>query len=99
MSSHTTVPANATTNDRLDVIISHLERMDRRDRLRTVGGFLRSLLTLIPLVLFLGSAWYVYTHSTEIIARITAEAAKQAAGVAGGQGEEWQKTIEQYMGR
>lgn len=64
---------------RLDAILFHLQRMDRRDRLRTWGGFLRSLIALVPLLLFLWSSWYFYEHANEIISKIAEESAKQAA--------------------
>lgn len=53
--------------------------MDKRDRLRTIGGFFRSILGLIPLLFFIFSAWYVYEYSDELLKKITEEAAKQAA--------------------
>jgi hypothetical protein len=67
-----------TTDDRLDVIITFLHRMDRRDRLRTIGGSVRGMLSLIPMLLFLWSAWYLYEHGDELLTKIAQESAKQA---------------------
>lgn len=67
-----------TTEDKLDLIVRHLERMDKRDRLRTWGGFFRTIIGFIPLVIFLFSAWYFYNNADEILKKITAEAAEQA---------------------
>lgn len=67
-----------TTDEKLDVIVEHLGRMDRRDRLRTWGGFIRAMLGFIPLLIFVASAWYFYNHSEDILKKITEQAAEQA---------------------
>lgn len=67
---------NAFTN--LNEIKAMLHHMDHRDRLRTIGGFFRSLITLIPTLLLLFSAWYAYHNIDEILTRISQEAAKSA---------------------
>jgi hypothetical protein len=63
----------------LDVLIAHLARLDRRDRLRTIGGFFRGLIGLIPLAVFIFSTWYFYNHSAEIMQQITEQSARAAA--------------------
>ena len=73
------VPAQrATAEERLDEIALYLHRIDRRDRIRTIGGTIRSIIALIPLLLFLFSAWYIYANGTSLLQMITEEAAKQA---------------------
>ncbi|MFA6038872.1 MAG: hypothetical protein WCV62_05045 [Candidatus Peribacteraceae bacterium] len=69
----------STPDDKLDQILTHLQNLDRRDRLRTWGGFIRSLLALIPILIFLFATWYSIRHMDEIILKVTTEAAKQAA--------------------
>jgi hypothetical protein len=64
---------------KLDQMILHLERMDSRDRLRTWGGFFRGLISLIPIILLVWSAWYFYQHGAELMQQIAEESAKQAA--------------------
>lgn len=71
-----------TTDDRLDLIIEYMHRMDRRDKLRTFGGFVGGLLRLIPLIAFVWFSWHFYNNSDEILSRITEQAAQQAAKVA-----------------
>ncbi|OGJ56086.1 hypothetical protein A2706_02055 [Candidatus Peribacteria bacterium RIFCSPHIGHO2_01_FULL_51_35] len=68
-----------STEDKLDEIVEHLRRLDRRDRLRTVGGFFRSIIGFIPMIVFLLGIWYVYNNTDDILRSITQEAAKQAA--------------------
>jgi hypothetical protein len=81
-SASSSLPSSASSERveaQLDVLISHLARMDRRDRLRTFGGFIRGLLGLIPLILLLLSTWYFYKHSAEIMQQVTEQSAKAAA--------------------
>jgi hypothetical protein len=66
--------------EKMDQILIYLHRMDRRDRLRTFGGFFRGILGLIPLILVVWSAWYFYAYSDEMIEKITSEAVKQTTG-------------------
>jgi hypothetical protein len=71
-------PRMQTAEDKLDVIVAYLHKMDRRDKWRTIGGTIRGFLAMIPLIFFLVSAWYVYTNGASLLEQITAEAAKQA---------------------
>ncbi len=61
-------------------MIAYLERMDRRDGRRMVGGFFRFLISLIPMALLIWSTWYFFVHSDEIIGKMTQAAAKQITG-------------------
>ncbi len=74
-----TVTAAEDMTETLHRILENLERMDKRDRLRTWGGFVRSLLSIIPLVIFLASTWYLYRNMDEILTKITKQAAQSAA--------------------
>lgn len=73
-----------TVEDRLDIIIEHLRRMDKRDRLRMIGGFFKGILGLIPIAVMLASIWYVFVHGDELLQKITQQAAQQAASFAEG---------------
>ncbi len=79
-----------TNEERLNRILLHLERLDRRDRLRTWGGLVHAILSLIPTVLLLLGLWYFYQNGPAIIQSITQEAANEAAAAASGVA---QKTI------
>lgn len=68
-----------TTDEKLDEIVTILDHMNRRDRMRMIGGTVRSILTLIPLVLVLWSAWYFSQHSAALMKMIADQAAKSAA--------------------
>jgi predicted PurR-regulated permease PerM len=75
-------PSPQTTDEKLDQIISYLERMNRRDRLRTIGGFIRGALGLIPLAIVLFLTWYGIKYGDQLLQKITSMAAEQAGRVA-----------------
>lgn len=83
-----------TVDDKMDIIIEHLHRMDKRDRLRTWGGFFKGILGLIPIVVMLISIWYVFEHGDELLQKITQQAAKEAAAMTGNSAGELMKQIE-----
>ena len=68
--------------------------MDRRDRWRTVGGFFRSLIAIIPVILLLWSAWYFVQHGAELMKMIANQAASSAAEYTKGQS---QGMLDQFM--
>jgi hypothetical protein len=86
---------SVTTDDRLDVIITYLRRMDRRDKWRTVGGFFRGLVSLIPIILLLWGTYYLYENSDEILTKITQETVKQTQSMTNT--EDIMKQLEKYM--
>ena len=85
---------NAPLEDKLDAILLHLEHLDRRDRLRTWGGLIRSLIVVIPTLVFLWGTWYAATHADEIIKKIAEESAKQAAKYTEQQSESFMKRVQ-----
>lgn len=72
-------PPPIGTDEKLDAILHHVGRMDRRDRLRTIAGFFKGILTIIPIIILLGSVWYFYNNGDQLIAKVAEESAKQAA--------------------
>ncbi len=85
---------NTSVDAKLDEIITCLQRMDKRDRLRTIGGFIRGLLGLIPLIVLLWSLWYFASHGEELMKMIANQAASSAAQYTQGQS---QGLVEQLM--
>ena len=75
--------AAKTPEQKLDLMVMHLERMDRRDRMRMWGGVLHSLLTIIPMLFFIWSTWYLYTHFEEIMSTMMQQTAQNAANATG----------------
>jgi uncharacterized membrane protein (GlpM family) len=65
-------------DDKLDIIIGHLEKMDRRDKLRMRAGFIKGMISIVPGIVFIIGLWYFYQHGDEIIAKIAKTAAEQA---------------------
>lgn len=70
--------------EQLTDIRTMLHRMDRRDRWRTIGGFVRTLIGLVPVVILLLSMLYVYRYGDALIEKIAGTAARQAATMATG---------------
>ena len=68
-----------TTEEKLDRIVAHLDRMDRRDRLRMWGSVVHGILGFIPTLILLGTVWYVYSNASNLLTTMASEAAKQAA--------------------
>ena len=86
-----------TVEEKLDVIIQHLHRLDRRDRIRTYGAMLHSVLAIIPMIFFVWSAWYVYAHGDELLAKIASQAASQAASYSTGSMDALYKQFQDYL--
>ncbi len=72
-------PLPTTIENKLDEIIEHLRKLDARDRLRTWGGLLKTLITIIPIILLLWSTWYFITHGQELMKMLSDQAASSAA--------------------
>lgn len=98
MPKDTPAPTNVT-EARLNTIVDILERMNSRDRWRTAGGFVRSLISLIPMALFVWSTVYFFLHSDEIMKKIvslSAEAAVQSQQAGGGNSDFINQLKQQY---
>lgn len=79
-------PVPETIECKLDKIILHLEKIDRRDRVRMIGGYFKFLISLIPIVFLLVSAWYFIEHGGDILKMIADQAASSAAAYTKDQG-------------
>ena len=87
-----------TVEGKLDVIILHLERMDRRDRARMWGSYVHSLLTLIPMLFFIWSTWYFYAHFDDIMGMMMQQTAQKAANATGQGYDDVLKQIREAFG-
>ncbi len=75
-------PDITNIEQKLDAIIEYMQRMDRRDKWRMIGSFIRSAITIIPVIIVIWSSIYFAQHWEEIMKSITdmsVTAAKQAA--------------------
>lgn len=90
--------AATTPEQKLDLIATYLERMDRRDRMRLWGGYVHSLLTLIPMLFFIWSTWYLYTHFDDIMGNVMRQSAQSAAAASGQSYENVLKQIQEAFG-
>lgn len=89
-------PASGNT-EKIDRVIEILEMMNRRDRARTLAGFFRGLLGLIPLLIVLWSTWYFYAHGDELLKKVAGAAAEQAAAVTEKSSGDFMKQLQQYL--
>lgn len=97
--THTDATPPQTVEEKLDVIIMHLDRIDRRDRMRMWGGYLHSVFTLIPLIFFIWSTWYIYAHFNDIMGAMMQQAARSAAESTGQGYEDFLKQLQETFGR
>ncbi|MEK7563295.1 MAG: hypothetical protein AAB544_02790 [Patescibacteria group bacterium] len=99
-------PQKPTTNSaeqKLDRIVDILEHMNKRDKMRTWGGFVRSIIHFIPLIILIWSVWFTYAHWDEMLLEISRSAAEQSAAMMQRTGSGWsqqfQNQIDNLMGR
>jgi len=75
----TKASVETSIEEKMEEILVHLRKMDKRDKLRTWGSLFRSVLSIIPLIFFLWSVWYFINHGDEIMKQIANTAASSAA--------------------
>lgn len=60
-----------STEELLEEVLHHMEKMDHRDYWRTWGGFFRGLLSVVPILVLILSTWYLYAYSDTILEGMT----------------------------
>lgn len=80
-----------TTEEKLDALLLHVKNLDRRDRMRTIWGTMRSIIGLLPLLLLLGSLWYVYHNSDRMLRDILTQTMQQVSS------GDLQRLLQKYM--
>lgn len=65
--------------DRLDMILLYLHKMDKRDKWRTRGAFIKSLISLLPIIITVWAAWYFYMYGDILMKKLTTEVVRQSA--------------------
>ncbi len=63
--------------ERLDHVITVLDHMNRRDKWRTVGGFIKGAVTIIPTLILLLSSVYLYLYGSDLIQYLIKETTAQ----------------------
>ncbi len=89
--------APAAADSQLTEILELLRRMDKRDRLRTWGGFFRSILHLIPLIIIIWSSWYAFANWETLLKEVSKAAAEQSAAIMQKQGNGISKQLQEQM--
>jgi len=70
-----------STEELLELMLIHMQNMDRRDKLRTIGGFFKGLLAIIPIAILLLSTWYFYTHKDTLMQDMTKQIMTQMTSI------------------
>ncbi len=87
-----------TAEQKLDLMVMHLERIDRRDKYRMWGSYVHSLFTLIPMLFFIWSTWYLYAHFDEIMGMMMQQTAQRAATTTGQSYDDVMKQVREAFG-
>jgi len=86
-----------TVDEQLEHIVTYLHHLDRRDRIRTIGGFVRAIISILPVFVFLYSAWYLVNNWDKILTEVSNKAAASAAQYTKGfSSEAIDKLMDQY---
>lgn len=70
-----------STEEKIDKVLLHLEHLDKRDRLRTWGGLVKGLVSIVPVLAFIYGLWYFSQNGDAFLEKIAKTAAEQAAAV------------------
>ena len=58
------------------MIVHYLEKMNHRDRLRMFGSFFKSIIMMLPVLVFLWSAWYFYVNGERLLRDIVSDVSR-----------------------
>lgn len=94
------IPAKEqTTDEKLDVIIQYLHRIERRDHLRMVGSTVHSVLWLGSTILVLFSLWYFTQNIPQMVDLMTKQIIQQSmgGGTSTSSSGSWMEQLQNYM--
>lgn len=74
---HTKETTKETIEQKLDRIAEHLRRLDRRDKIRTSWMTVRSVIGMIPILLIIGGAVYLYWQKGALFQQFATALTKQ----------------------
>lgn len=83
--------------ERLDTMVEHLRRIDRRDRLRMVGSTFKGLISLGMLGFVIWSSLYLALHMEDFIKMATEQAAKATMEYSKTGSEDLMKQVQEMM--
>ncbi len=91
------ITPTSAIEEKLDEILVHLRKMDKRDRSRMFGGYLKTIVSLISIGTLLWSVWYFAVHGQELMKGIAGVAASAAADATKNQSQSlYDSIINQY---
>ncbi len=68
-----------TDSETLSAMLSEIQALNRRDRLRTIGGFFRGMLAIVPTAIFIYGLWYFSANQDSVMKYIMDHAATSAS--------------------
>jgi len=86
-----------TIESRLEEIVTVLHRLDRRDRMRTALSTVKTLLTMIPILVFLASAIYLYFYGEDLLQAVAEQTAQRAAEYSEGSMSNFLEQFNDYL--
>jgi len=86
-----------TVEEYLEEIVYRLERLDKRDKMRTYGSVFKSAIMVIPTVVLLLSLWYVYERGDDLLQQIIDRTMSAAASQTQSQSQDFIRQLQQYM--
>ena len=70
----------ASIEDKLDAIIFYLHKMERRDHMRMIGAYIKSMISLASLLILVGSSVWFLLYGEQFIQDMTEQMIKQSMG-------------------
>jgi hypothetical protein len=70
-----------TVEDKLDEIILYLHRMERRDHMRMIGGYIHTMFWLISVLFLVWSTWYFAVYGPQLIEDLSNQMIQQSMGI------------------
>ena len=64
-------------DEKMDMILVYLHRMDRRDRTRMIGAYIKSMFTLASLLILVGSSVWFLLYGQQFIQDLTEQMVEQ----------------------
>lgn len=88
--------------DKMDIIIAHLQKMDRRDRTRMIASYFRTMIWLGSVLFFVWSTWYLIAKGPELMTEMTKMMMQQSIGIGGSSSDQesgggFMQMLEEYM--
>ena len=83
----------------MDEMIHELKQINKRERVRFVGGVFGTILHLLPWILFIGVAYSLYNFKDDFILRLASETANQVGTMTTDTASGFVEQIQELLGQ